>query len=100
MIEVVESVNRVSDIVSEITMASGEQLAGIEQVNQAINQIDQLTQQNAALAEQASAAAESMRQQSLGLATTVRLFKLNSGVSPDRMTSSQQLIGLEAYTEH
>lgn len=100
MIEVVESVNRVSVIVSEITTASGEQLAGIEQVNQAINQIDQVTQQNAALAEQASAAADSMRQQSSGLATTVRIFKLNSDVSLEQMTSTQKLADFQAYTEY
>ncbi len=81
MVEVVESVNRVSDIVSDITAASAEQLAGIEQVNLAINQIDQVTQQNAALAEQASAAADSMREQSAGLATVVSLFKLDDRIA-------------------
>ena len=99
MSEVVESVSRVSDIVSEITAASKEQLAGIEQVNQAINQIDQVTQQNSALAEQASAAADSMRQQSFGLATVVSLFKLNSSVSSSRLSSPPQLTSSHSTTE-
>lgn len=45
MDEVVLSVKRVSDIVSEISSASQEQSTGIEQVNQAVTQMDQATQQ-------------------------------------------------------
>jgi methyl-accepting chemotaxis protein len=60
MEEVVTAVKRVTDIMAEISAASIEQSAGIEQVNQAISQMDDVTQQNAALVEQAAAAAESM----------------------------------------
>ncbi|MEO5933292.1 MAG: Cache 3/Cache 2 fusion domain-containing protein, partial [Duganella sp.] len=52
MSDVVDSIQRVTDIMGEITSASHEQSAGIEQVNQAIIQMDQVTQQNAALVEQ------------------------------------------------
>jgi len=75
--EVVESVKRVNDIIHEIFSASGEQLQGIEQVNQAITQIDQVTQQNAALAVEASSAADSMREQCSDLAKVVSVFKLS-----------------------
>jgi methyl-accepting chemotaxis protein len=51
MREVVGSVQRVTDIMAEITAASAEQTAGIEQVNAAVVQMDQVTQQNAALVE-------------------------------------------------
>ncbi|MEG1328227.1 MAG: methyl-accepting chemotaxis protein, partial [Janthinobacterium sp.] len=60
--EIGASVHRVTDIMGEISMASGEQLSGIEQVNAAIVQMEQVTQQNAALVEQASSAAASMQQ--------------------------------------
>ncbi|MDQ9168785.1 hypothetical protein Q8A64_00005, partial [Oxalobacteraceae bacterium R-40] len=73
----VDSVKRVTDIMAEITAASNEQSAGIEQVNQAIAQMDQVTQQNAALVEQAAAAAESMQHQAAGLTQTVSVFKLD-----------------------
>ncbi|APV51377.1 hypothetical protein BWI17_17780 [Betaproteobacteria bacterium GR16-43] len=79
MDEVVKSVKRVADIISEITAASQEQSAGIEQVNQAITQMDQVTQQNAALVEQAAAAAESMREQASGLSQAVSVFHLDTG---------------------
>ena len=68
MDEIVASVERVTDIMAEITAASQEQSAGIEQVNQAITQMDQVTQQNAALVEEAAAAAESMQEQAARLA--------------------------------
>ena len=76
MDEVVTSVRRVTDIISEIAAASDEQRAGIEQVNQAIAQMDQVTQQNAALVEEAAAAADAMQQQSVGLEQLVSVFKV------------------------
>jgi len=77
MDEVVQSVRRVTDIMSEIMAASQEQSAGIEQVNQAIGQMDQVTQQNAALVEEAAAAAESLNEQAAKLAEAVSVFKLD-----------------------
>ena len=75
--EVVVSVQRVTDIMGEITSASQEQSAGIEQINQAIAQMDQVTQQNAALVEQAAAAADSMQEQAGALAKSVSSFRLD-----------------------
>ena len=75
MSEVVASVARVSNIIAEITMASQEQSAGIEQINQAVTQMDGVTQQNAALVEEAAAAAESLREQASHLVQTVGIFK-------------------------
>jgi len=76
--EIVSSVKRVTDIMSEIAAASQEQSAGIEQVNQAITQMDDVTQQNAALVEEAAAAAESLQEQAGKLAEAVSVFKLDS----------------------
>ncbi|MBT9597825.1 MAG: MCP four helix bundle domain-containing protein [Vitreoscilla sp.] len=78
MDEVVASVRRVTDIMSEISAASQEQSQGIEQVSHTIDQMDTSTQQNAALVEQAAAAAESLRSQSQTLEQTVSLFKLHA----------------------
>jgi methyl-accepting chemotaxis protein len=76
MNEIVTSVKRVADIMSEITAASQEQSTGIEQVNQAIAQMDEATQQNAALVEEAAAAAMSMQDQAGNLSMVVSVFKL------------------------
>jgi methyl-accepting chemotaxis protein len=79
MQEIVASVQRVTDIMGEITAASSEQSAGIDQVNAAVTSMDETTQQNAALVEQAAAAAESLVEQAIQLADVVSVFKLNSG---------------------
>jgi methyl-accepting chemotaxis protein len=77
----VASVQRVTDIMAEISAASQEQSAGIEQVNQTITQMDEATQQNAALVEEATAAARSMEEQAQTLTESVAVFKLQATVS-------------------
>jgi methyl-accepting chemotaxis protein len=81
MTEIVDSIKRVTDIMSEIMAASQEQSAGIEQVNQAVSQMDQVTQQNASLVEEAAAAAESMHEQAGKLAEVVGAFKFDAGAT-------------------
>jgi methyl-accepting chemotaxis protein len=78
MSEIVGSVQRVSDIIGEISAAAMEQSQGIEQVNTSVVQLDQMTQQNAALVEQSTAAAESMKEQAQRLAVLVGTFKLET----------------------
>jgi methyl-accepting chemotaxis protein len=75
MTSIVQSISLVTGIMSEISHASDEQSAGIEQVNAAITEMDQATQQNAALVEQAAAAASSMQEQAAHLADVVSVFK-------------------------
>ena len=77
--EVVASVQRVTDIMGEISAASQEQSAGIEQVNQTITQMDETTQQNAALVEEATAAARSLEEQAVQLTEAVAVFKTDAG---------------------
>ena len=77
MNDIVDSVQRVSDIITEITAASSEQSVGIDEINRAIGQMDAVTQQNAALVEESAAAAESMQHQAHSLAQVVSVFKLN-----------------------
>ena len=76
MKEIVASVQRVGDIIGEITAAASEQSAGIGQVNQSVGEIDRMTQQNAALVEESAAAAESLREQAARLSKVVQQFRL------------------------
>ena len=78
MKEIVGSVQRVTDIIGEITAAASEQSDGIGQVNGAVTQLDQMTQQNAALVEESAAAAESLKEQAVKLAGLVGTFKLDT----------------------
>jgi methyl-accepting chemotaxis protein len=75
---VVASVQRMTDIMGEITHASAEQSSGIERVTHTIHDMDKSTQQNAALVEEAAAAADSLRAQAHGLEEVVSLFKLEA----------------------
>jgi methyl-accepting chemotaxis protein len=77
MTEVVGAIRRVSDIINEISQASGEQSAGVTQVGEAVSRMDQGTQQNAALVEQTSAAAESLRTQATTLVQVVSAFQVD-----------------------
>jgi methyl-accepting chemotaxis protein len=76
MEEIVGSVQRVSDIIGEITAAAAEQSSGIGQVNDSVGQLDRMTQQNAALVEQSAAAAESLKDQAVRLQGLVDQFRL------------------------
>ncbi|WP_025917733.1 methyl-accepting chemotaxis protein [Herminiimonas sp. CN] len=80
MDDIVTSVQKVADIMSEITSASQEQSQGIEQVNQAVAQMDQVTQQNAALVEEAAAASEALQEQATHLAQAVSVFNLGGEI--------------------
>ncbi|MFZ6769624.1 methyl-accepting chemotaxis protein [Undibacterium sp. Di26W] len=96
MKEVVESVKRVSDIISEITAAGSEQSSGIDQINTAIIQMDQVTQQNAALVEQAAAAAAALQEQAASLSQVVSIFKLNQ--SGDRPRQAADRLAVPTMT--
>ena len=77
MSEIVGSVQRVSDIIGEITAAATEQSQGISEVSGSVSQLDQMTQQNAALVEQSAAAAESLKEQAQRLSGVVATFQLD-----------------------
>jgi methyl-accepting chemotaxis protein len=78
MTEIVTSVQRVSDMIGEISAAAAEQSQGIGQVNGAVGQLDRMTQQNAALVEQSAAAAESLKEQSRQLVAALASFRTGS----------------------
>jgi methyl-accepting chemotaxis protein len=76
MEEIVSAIQRVNDIVAEISAASAEQSSGVSQVGQSVSQMDQATQQNAALVEESASAAESLKQQAQQLVQAVSAFKV------------------------
>jgi aerotaxis receptor len=84
MKEVVASVQQVTAIMKEISVASHEQSIGVDQVNSAIAHMDQVTQQNAALVEEAAAATASLALEAGGLTQAVSLFKFGPARSTQR----------------
>jgi len=97
MEEVVNSVRRVTSIIGEIAVATGEQREGIEQISDAITQMDSVTQQNAALVEEAAAAAEALQQQAASLTEAVSIFKVrDAGGGRMQLSASRSLRALPA----
>lgn len=94
MDDIVASVRKVSDLMSEIDRASTEQTQSIEHVTVAVNQMDQVTQQNASLVEESAAAAASLQDQAQRLAEAVSVFRTSeSGAGPARRNSARASSG-------
>ncbi len=88
MSEIVSSVQRVSDLIGEITASSTEQRDGIAQVNVAVTKLDQMTQQNAALVEESAAAASAMRDQAQHLSKVVSVFNVGASLAASPASTS------------
>jgi len=95
--EIVTGVNQVSELISEIAIASNEQAEGIAQVNQGLGQIDQVTQQNTANAEESAAASEELSVQARQLLQILARFQCDTGNGD---TSSVTPIDLPAVESH
>jgi methyl-accepting chemotaxis protein len=87
MAEIVASVQRVTDIIGEISAATSEQSQGIGQVNTTVTELDRMTQQNAALVEQSAAAAESLKEQATTLVQMVGAFRLDEALAAPTATA-------------
>jgi methyl-accepting chemotaxis protein len=94
--EVVDSVQRVTDIMGEISSASREQEGGITQINHAITEMDSVTQQNAALVEEAAGAAGSLQEQADRLAQMVAVFKVEAVAAEPRRAQAGSVQRLPA----
>ncbi len=75
MEEIMRAVQRVTDMMGDISASTSEQRDGIHQVSLAVSHLDQMTQQNAALVEQSAAASQSMRDQAQKLSSAVNVFQ-------------------------
>jgi len=74
--EIVESIKKVAEIVTDIANASIEQATGIDQINKALTQMDEVTQQNSALVEENAATAKTLEHQAKVMDEQVAFFQL------------------------
>ncbi|UBO75045.1 methyl-accepting chemotaxis protein [Aeromonas rivuli] len=89
LVRIVPSIRKTSDLVQEISAASGEQAGAVTQISQAMNQLNQVTQQNAASSEELAATAEEMSSQAGDLQQTMDFFTLAS--APARSVGASQI---------
>lgn len=76
LVEIVESVAKVSELIQEIANSSSEQASGVNEMNSAVSQMDETTKQNASLVQANAAAIQSLAQQARELEQLVSFFKV------------------------
>lgn len=74
--KIVSGIEKVAELVNDITIASNEQALGIGQINQGIMQVSQVVQSNSATSEESAAASEELSSQAEIMKEMVIKFKL------------------------
>lgn len=96
LVDIVESVKRVTDLIAEISAASREQATGIEEVNRAVMQMDEVTTQNAGLVDEAAHAMATLSEQARSLSELVGFFDLGAPATGKPVVGSAAPIGAAA----
>jgi methyl-accepting chemotaxis protein len=76
--EIVDGINRSSDLIAEIADSSEQQSVAIGQINDGITQVSEVVQKNSATAEECAASAEELNAQSIILSDHVERFRLKN----------------------
>jgi methyl-accepting chemotaxis protein len=79
---IVEQVNRLNTLVTDIAGSAQEQATGLGEINTAINQMDQVTQQNAAMVGEATAASHGLANEAEELARLIGQFRIGQVEPP------------------
>ena len=94
--DIVQAIEKLAALNSEISTASQEQTRGIEQINKSITDMDSVTQRNAAAAEEAAAASEELSAQSRLLHEMVE--QLSSIIEGGEQKTSEHTVASEKTT--
>ena len=78
LLQITPEIEKTAMLVQEITSASLEQVAGVEQINNALQQLNQITQRNASNSEEISTAARELEELSVMLKQSVSVFNAGS----------------------
>ncbi len=93
--QIVTGVQKVNQLVGEVSSASNEQAQGIDQINTAISQMDKVTQSNAANAEESASASEELSAQAKELNEMVAAVVAIVGGSNARVTDDRAGTGVK-----
>ena len=95
--DLVPAIRKTAELVQEVSTASREQGAGVNQVNRAMTQVDQVTQKNAAAAEELTSTAGQLTAQAQELQKLMSAFRVHGNAAPTRTpgTPSVALPGQE-----
>ncbi|WP_192964966.1 methyl-accepting chemotaxis protein [Phycobacter azelaicus] len=84
---IVERVNHISKLVTDIAEGAVEQSTGLGEINTGVVQLDQVTQQNAAMVEEATAAGHMLNSDATKLAELVAHFKVSGSSGITQMSA-------------
>lgn len=79
--EIVDAVEKVTELIAQIASSSQEQSTGIDEINRAIATMDEMTQQNASLVEETSAASQSLKDEGKQLLHLMNFFATDNNVT-------------------
>ena len=96
--ELVPAIQKTADLVQEVAATSGEQAAGVSQINRAIGQVGLVTQRNAAGAEELSSTAEELASQAEALQDMISFFRVSA--LGDHRSGKKQKIVKPHFTKH
>lgn len=86
----VPDIQRTSELIQEISVASSEQDRGSEQINKSVQQLDMVIQQNASAAEEMSSTSEELSAQAAQLRKIIEFFTIDDARKKKRSASSQR----------
>ena len=89
---IVTEIQKVNDLIEEISASSTEQAQGLSQINDGVSRIDGVTQQNTANAEQGAASAEELSSQAAQLEHVLTKFTLRQGGSIRQISQSAPVV--------
>ena len=96
--ELVPAIQKTADLVQEVAATSGEQAAGVSQINRAIGQVGLVTQRNAAGAEELSSTAEELASQAEALQDMISFFRVSA--LGDHRSGKKQKSAKPHFTKH
>ena len=79
--EIVEMVESIGDLVSNISAASAHQSQGLSEMNETVTELDRMAQKNATIAEEATTASHALMQEATSLQKGAGAFKISGGGS-------------------
>ncbi len=76
----VSSIEKVNDLVGEISAASQDQSTGVGEISNGLTQVNQVVQKNSSISEETASASEELKKQSESLQKMMSQFKLKSQI--------------------
>lgn len=89
--KLVPDIEKTAHLVQEINAASGEQAAGVSQINTAVQQLDQVIQQNASATEEMASTSEELSAQAQQLQESISYFRISGSNLTHRYRSETKL---------